>query len=113
MSDISAPLGATAIIDADSHINEPADIWTRRLPSKFIDIAPRVERDPDTGHSHWRIGDDWLWPPGHNAQAGWPEFPPSTPWEFEECDPASYLAEDRLIRLDEYGLQSQILYPNI
>ena len=113
MTTLTERLRTTRIVDADSHINEPADIWTSRLPKKFLDIAPRVERAPDTQHSHWRIGDHWLWPVGHNAQAGWNEYPPSTPWEYEDCDPATYEARDRLTRLDEYGLASQVLYPNI
>jgi predicted TIM-barrel fold metal-dependent hydrolase len=31
-----------AIVDADTHINEPPDLWTKRMPAKFQDRAPRV-----------------------------------------------------------------------
>ena len=33
------------IIDADSHITEPADVWTSRVPAKFRDDVPIVVRD--------------------------------------------------------------------
>jgi predicted TIM-barrel fold metal-dependent hydrolase len=101
------------IIDADSHITEPADIWTSRLPSKFADVAPRVEFSPITNHHHWRIGSRWLMPVGFNSQAGWTQFPPDVPWEYEECDPATYDSTDRLRKLDKFGVDIQLLYPNL
>jgi predicted TIM-barrel fold metal-dependent hydrolase len=30
------------IVDADTHINEPPDLWTKRMPARFQDRAPRV-----------------------------------------------------------------------
>ncbi len=30
------------IIDADTHITEPPDLWTSRLPKKYLEQAPRV-----------------------------------------------------------------------
>src|SRR2546423_13640305 len=30
------------IIDSDTHINEPPDLWERRLATKFRDRAPRI-----------------------------------------------------------------------
>jgi predicted TIM-barrel fold metal-dependent hydrolase len=101
------------VIDADSHILEPADLWTSRVASKYKDLVPRVEIEPKTNHSHWRIGDYWLWPAGYWAQAGFDQYPPLQPWEFEDVDPASYDAVERLKRLDEYGVDAQLLYPNV
>lgn len=109
MTDISLK----SIIDTDSHITEPAGIWVDRLPKKYADLAPRVELNPDTGHHHWRVSDHWCMPVGFLSQSGWNEYPPSSPWEYEECDPATYDATARLARLDEYGIDRQILYPNI
>lgn len=101
------------VIDADAHIIEPADLWTSRLPRKHLDVAPRVEQHPSTGHSTWRIGDTWVWPVGQWAPAGWPEFPPSKPWEYEDIQHSAVDNRARLERMDEYGLDVQILYPNI
>ena len=33
------------IISVDDHVVEPPDLWTSRLPSKYADRCPRVERD--------------------------------------------------------------------
>ncbi len=33
-----------AVIDVDTHVTEPADLWTSRLPRKWHDRAPRIER---------------------------------------------------------------------
>ena len=41
-----APLGQPGyrLVDADSHINEPPDLWTSRLPKQFQDRAPKMQR---------------------------------------------------------------------
>lgn len=100
------------VIDSDSHVTEPSDLWTTRVPGKMRDKVPVVDRHP-SGHSRWRIVDQWLLPPGHYARAGWPEYPPSAPRELEEVDPGSWRAKDRLLRMDQYGIHAQVLYPNI
>jgi len=38
------PLGSTRLISADSHFNEPGDLFTKRVPEKFKSRAPRRER---------------------------------------------------------------------
>ena len=30
------------ILSADSHVIEPADVWTSRIDKRFLDRAPRV-----------------------------------------------------------------------
>ena len=35
------------IISSDSHIVEPAEVWTSRIESKFKDRAPHVVREED------------------------------------------------------------------
>jgi len=61
---------ADLIIDADSHITEPPDVWTARVPSKYRDDVPRVVRrgTADT----WVLGEESLAPVGVTAPAGWP-----------------------------------------
>ena len=49
-------------IDADTHITEPGDVWTSRLPRKFQDAAPRMVRTDDgvglraPGWHGWGLG---------------------------------------------------------
>lgn len=104
---------ARTIVDADSHIVEPPDIWTSRLPSALRAIGPRTELVPATGHHHWVIGDQILSPVGQWGQAGWPEYPPSAPWEYEDCEDGTYDPKARLRKMDEHGIDVQILYPNL
>jgi hypothetical protein len=34
------------IISVDDHVVEPANVWVDRLPSKYLDIGPRIVRAP-------------------------------------------------------------------
>src|SRR5690606_5147255 len=45
------------IIDADTHVTEPPDTWSSRLPAKYAERAPRIVRDPKWGVEVWQIGD--------------------------------------------------------
>ena len=39
---------ASSVVSADSHVLEPADLWTTRLDNRFRDRAPRVvQTGPD------------------------------------------------------------------
>ena len=40
------------LISADSHVNEPPDLWTTRVPAGLRDRAPRIER--------FEQGDAWV-----------------------------------------------------
>ncbi|HSY16085.1 MAG TPA: amidohydrolase family protein [Jatrophihabitantaceae bacterium] len=110
MSNVFADL---PIVDCDSHVAEPADLWTSRLASKWTDQAPRLHWDEQFKESRWRVGDDLLRGEGEFAQAGWGEFPPSHPATLAEADPAAWDPKARLERLDEYELFAQVLYPNL
>src|SRR5579864_3619864 len=101
------------VIDCDSHISEPADLWTSRLPAKFRHDAPHVELERSTGRMRWHVGDHVLSPVGTGAHAGWKEWWPSYPPTLEQADPAVYDPVARLQRLDEYGIAVQLLFPNI
>lgn len=110
---MTTTLQQVAVIDTDTHVTEPPDLWTSRVPAKYVDEVPHIEVHPETGHHHWRIGGDWKMAVGFYAVAGWKEHPPSTPNELEEVDPGAWKAEDRLKRMDEYGIYAQVLYPNL
>ena len=101
------------IIDADTHLTEPPDLWSARLPQRFRADAPRVVLDEKTNAMRWRIGDRWATSVGMYSVAGWPEAPPSLPPTLEEANPAAYDAGARLRHMDEHGIFAQILYPNL
>ena len=43
------------VIDCDTHITEPGDVWTSRLAARFQEDAPRIVRDAD-GRDSWKFG---------------------------------------------------------
>jgi len=104
---MTAPL----LIDADSHVTEPPDVWTARVPSKFRGDVPYVEHLD--GMDTWVLQGKRLGPVGVTAPAGWPDFPAGYPPRFEDCHPAAADAHARLRYMDEAGIWAQVLYPNV
>jgi len=103
------------IIDADSHIIEPADLRTSRVPTRLQHFVPQVDVKPGStsGTPRWRIQGTWLSPVGAHNYAGWPHYPPDLPSTLADGDPAGWDPTIRLERMDEYGIHAQVLYPNI
>ncbi len=102
------------VIDADTHITEPPDTWSARLPAKFQDRAPRVVQNEQYGFEMWQIGDGSSPVPiGHTAVAGWPEPFPAAPRGFSEVPAAAYDAKARLEYMDTIGIWAMALYPNV
>ena len=100
------------IIDTDSHLVEPPDLWTSRMSSKWGDLVPHVKWDDDCqggGVVRRRPapGAGRARPP---RPAG-PSSPPSHPPRWEDADPHTWDAKLRLERMDEYGVWAQVLYP--
>src|SRR5262245_36271334 len=84
------------VIDVDTHISEPGDLWTSRLPGRFRDRAPHIVRDPKSGVETWRIGESQTFlPVGFTAVAGWPEPFPAAPRSMDEVPKAAYDASAR------------------
>ena len=84
-----------AVADVDSHIIEPADLWTARVSSKWGDLVPHVRFHERRQEDYWYVGDRKLYGAGAFAQAGWPEFPPSHPRRLEEAVPAAVEADEQ------------------
>lgn len=102
------------VIDCDSHITEPPDVWSARLPARFRDRAPRIVRDPERGWDVWRIGErQAVVTVGHTAVAGWPEPFPAAPRTLEQVPKAAYDAKARLEYMDSLGIWAMALYPNV
>jgi predicted TIM-barrel fold metal-dependent hydrolase len=122
----------TKVIDVDSHVIEPYDLWTSRVSSKWGDLIPhvqRVEKDCVQEMLMIRPGDDvWVMdgggdmtdasiltaaPVGVFGMAGWSDPLPSHPPTLRDMAPSAYDPAARLRLLDEYGIYAQILYPNV
>jgi hypothetical protein len=42
----------TLVIDVDSHLTEPPDLWTSRVPARFVDRVPAMTRN-EQGRDIW------------------------------------------------------------
>jgi predicted TIM-barrel fold metal-dependent hydrolase len=105
-------LSNVRVIDCDTHVIEPYDLWTSRVSDKWGELVPHVQRN-DEGVDHWYSGDKWLGLAAGPAQVGWPEYPPLKPPTMDDAAPYTYDAPQRLKKMDEYGIYAQILYPNV
>jgi predicted TIM-barrel fold metal-dependent hydrolase len=102
------------IIDADTHLTEPHDLWTSRAPAGMEDRVPRVvERK---GRLSWVVEDTKI---GHAnpacvVAADGTKVPGMEPfdWAFEEIHPGAHSIGPRLAMMDELGIWAQVLYPN-
>jgi predicted TIM-barrel fold metal-dependent hydrolase len=98
-------LAGVKVIDTDSHVWEPADLWTSRLPASMRDVVPHVETDGATGKPIWVAGGDKL-SGGVGVLDENPRFDRET-WDGRN-DPAA-----RLRWMDRHGLYAQVLFPNM
>jgi predicted TIM-barrel fold metal-dependent hydrolase len=101
------------IIDSDTHVTEPPDLWTSRVPNRMRNRVPRVEWDPEKQEQAWYIGDSWINSVGVTAVAGWKEPYPGHPPRYEDAHPGAYDAHARLRYMDELGIWAMVLYPNV
>lgn len=99
------------VIDVDTHVSEPPEVWTSRVSSKWGDRVPHVKR---LGKKDWwMIGDKPAMPAGITATAGFDGFIPEFPDTYDDMVTASYDAEARLEHMDSEGIYAQVLYPNL
>lgn len=103
------------LIDSDTHISEPADVWTSRVPAKWKDRVPHVRwvERVDGKEQFWFVGDKQMYGVASAANAGWPEPFPGHPPSYEAAHKGSWDATARLAYMDEIGCWAQVLYPNL
>jgi predicted TIM-barrel fold metal-dependent hydrolase len=100
------------VIDVDSHLTEPPDVWTARVPASKRDAVPHIERID--GQDTWYANGERLGAPGFYSMAGHDGImPASIPQTYDDIPASMYDAKERLRFLDEQGIQAQVLYPNV
>ena len=103
------------VISSDSHIFEPADLWTSRIEPKFKDRAPHmVHREED--NTDWWIceGVKGVSAASGGGQAGLRFEDPeklSFAGGVDQILPGGYIPEERVKDLDIDGVDVDILYP--
>jgi len=116
----SGPFAGLKLIDADSHITEPTDLWTKRAPVKYKDRVPQTGVDTKDGISYWWVDGDKKFGtdssiafvrkngkkiPYYGADMmGGPR---------DDIHAAASEAKPRVDLLDEMGIYTQIVYPNV
>jgi predicted TIM-barrel fold metal-dependent hydrolase len=106
------------IIDADTHLTEPHDLWTRRAPAKWKDRVPQVKMLD--GQMSWVIdGDKSIGTGAHPNSAILKsnikvrDLDHFLKLKFADVHLASSSVKERLAVMDESGIYAQIVYPNI
>ncbi len=99
------------IIDTDTHVTEPGDLWTSRVSKKWGDLIPHRE---GKGLRGWVIGGK---KPPRIAAFGAGDRKEGEMIEklvmLGETDKASWDPHERLKRMDEFGTDVNIIYPNV
>ena len=102
------------VIDTDTHITEPHDLWTSNAPATYRDRVPTV-RTID-GVQMWTVDGTVLgrasassvvWRDGSRHRGT--EF---ISWNFDDAHLAAHDVPTRLALMDELGIGAHIIYPN-
>ena len=116
------------VIDIDTHIAEPENLWTSRVASKWGDRVPHVEHGGKAiaGLSLATIeiptnADDDVWvvdgkpvmPTGLLAWSGHDDYWPQHPSRLPDAHPAAFDAKARVALMDEVGVHAMAIFPNI
>jgi predicted TIM-barrel fold metal-dependent hydrolase len=102
------------VIDTDTHIVEPYDLWTSRISTqKWGEKVPQVKHVKEENEDFWFFNGERLGPAAGTSMAGWHEHAPKHPKTWNEVDPHSSDPHLRLKKMDEYGIWAQVLYPNV
>jgi predicted TIM-barrel fold metal-dependent hydrolase len=115
LSGVPESLSGIKVIDADTHLSEPADLWTSRAPAKYKDRVPQMrtvgerrvwmidgDRSIGIGAASVVYGDD--------SKARNMGF---SVWHVDEVHPACSRAKERLALMDRDGVWAQVVYPNV
>ena len=94
-----------SLISADSHVIEPPDLFSARLPTKLRDRAPRLATA--SGTCRWSVGSESAPLPDSVVNgSGW-RRPPHGPRSFEDVLPALYDPSQRLLAQDADGVAAE------
>lgn len=115
------------IISVDDHVVEPPDLWSTRLPKRFLHRGPRVVRErgvmDHTAKGFWRptedgpVADVWYYDdvisPLHrlSAAVGLGDLAFGTT-NFDEIVPGAWKQKERLADMDANHVDASICFPN-
>jgi predicted TIM-barrel fold metal-dependent hydrolase len=100
-----------ALISADSHVLEPPDLFTSRVPAKFRNSAPKHVPTETQGDQWWFPNSpQWSW--GLNQCGGLPpeQYSPIIKWDNVRAE--AYQQGPREKTQAEAGVVAEIMYPS-
>ncbi|MCY3786807.1 MAG: amidohydrolase family protein [bacterium] len=101
------------LISVDDHVVEHANVWQDRLPDKYRQLGPRVERN-ELGHDIWHYEGKTFANIGLNAVAGKPrEEYGIEPASYDDMIPGCYDPRERVKDMDLDGIQAQLCFPSM
>lgn len=117
------------IISVDDHVVEPPDLWSARLPKKFVDRGPRIERhkvsmnitggysftvdDPAGADCDVWYYDDLVYPFTRLSAAVGAEVVQNEPCTFDDILVGCYDQTQRLADMDANHVEASLCFPNI
>ena len=125
-----ASIRGIPVLDVDTHLTEPADLWTSRAPKKYQDLVPRVVTKKTDGLQSvlgqwpgveeapvWVVEEDVVLGfaggssviNSNNVKVKGSGF---VQWPLTDLSPAASMVGPRLDMMDEVGIWGQIVYPN-
>ena len=113
---MSLPLDQVKVIDADTHMTEQHDLWTKRAPAAWKDRVPHVTQVD--GAATWVVDGAVLGRAGaggvvdKNGVKG-RTFEGLYEWEIEQAHAAAYDPVARVELMDDIGVWAQIVYPGV
>jgi predicted TIM-barrel fold metal-dependent hydrolase len=104
-------MGMYEIVDADTHILEPPDIWKTWLPKQYQDKAPKLVKDSDGG-------DGWLFAGAADPDPIGLVSTPGLPYDqfrwtgvtYDDARPGCYDGAERLKDMDIDGVDAALLF---
>ena len=117
------------IISVDDHVVEPPDLWSARLPKKYLDRGPRIERhkvsmnitggysftvdDPAGADCDVWYYDDLVYPFTRLSAAVGAEVVQNEPCTFDDILVGCYDQTQRLADMDANHVEASLCFPNI
>lgn len=134
--DVDETMRGIKVIDVDTHLTEPADLWTSRAPKHLLDRVPKVVLSRDltddmreqvsrlgttgrtTNAPMWVVdGNQVLGPAGagsvinrNNEKVKGSVF---LEWPLDESSLAASYVAPRVAMMDQLGISAQIVFPNV
>ena len=103
------------IVDADGHVCEPADLWTKNLPSHLADQGIRLRWNEATGYDECLVEDKMSTDRGlvglGNAGESYENFGQGR--HYEDLNPAGFDPHERVKVLDAEGIDVSVMYPGL